>query len=424
MSDEEPREKLTPYHWKLFGFLSVATFFEGYDHIALSQLLPNIREAFGVTEAYGGYVVAVINVGTVLAYFLVRKADRWGRKRVLTITIAGYTIFSFLTALSPNIWIFAACQLVARIFLIGEWAISMVYAAEEFPAHRRGLMIGLIQAFSSLGSVVCAGVVPLLLETAWGWRSVYLVGTVPLLLLAFARRGLKESKRFEAIDTSEKSERSILAIWNTPYRKRVLQLAAIWALTYLCTANAVMFWKEYATAPAPAIGPHLTDGEVGGYIVFGAVLAMPLVFAVGFFIDWMGRKKSAVVIFLVTAASAFGAYTAEHPTILFVSVVGAIFGASAVLPVLNAFNTELFPTRLRGDAFAWSNNLFGRVGYVLAPAAVGAAAEIYGYGPSVAITALGPCGALLLILWWLPETKGRNLEETSKLEPELGSEEL
>lgn len=412
---DAPQEKLTAYHWQLFGFLGVATFFEGYDHIALSQLLPNIREEFGVSEAYGGYTVALINVGTILAYFLVRKADRWGRKRVLTITIAGYTIFSFLSALSPNVWIFAGCQLVARIFLIGEWAISMVYAAEEFPAHRRGLMIGLIQAFSSLGSVVCAGVVPILLSSPWGWRTVYVVGTVPLILLAFARRGLKESKRFEAMDPSEKTGGSLFAIWATPYRKRVLQLAAIWALTYFCSQTAVTFWKEYATAPAPAIGPHLTDAEVGGYIVFGAVIAMPLVFAVGFLIDFFGRKKSAAVIFTLTALSAVGAYTAEQPVLLFLSIAGAIFGASAVLPVLNAFNTELFPTNLRGDAFAWSNNLFGRIGYVLAPAVVGAAAEIYGWGPSVAVTAVGPIAALVLIFLWLPETTGRDLDETSKI---------
>lgn len=428
--DEPKSAKLTTYHWKLFGFLSVATFFEGYDHIALSQLLPNIREAFGVSEAGGGLAVSVINVGTIFAYFLVRKADRWGRKAVLTITIAGYTLFSFGSALAPNIWVFAVLQLVARVFLIGEWAISMVYAAEEFPAARRGLMIGLIQAFSSLGSVVCAGVVPLLLDTPWGWRTVYFVGTVPLILLAYSRRGLKESRRFEeaaaaaehpAIEgtpyrDSPAAKPSLFDIWRTPYAKRVLQLALIWALTYLCAQTAVTFWKEYATAPAPAVGPHLDDAAVGGYIVAGAVIAMPLVFGVGALIDWIGRKKSAVIIFVATALSAVGAYTTTHPTLLFVSVVGAIFGASAVLPVLNAFSTELFPTHLRGSAFAWSNNLLGRIGYVLAPTMVGVAAGTFGWGPSVAVTAVGPFAAMILILLWLPETRGKDLDETSRIE--------
>jgi len=423
-TEAKPEEKISAYHWKLFGFLSVATFFEGYDHIALSQLLPNIREAFGVSEAMGALTVSIINIGTILAFFLVRKADRWGRKQVMTITIAGYTIFSFLSALAPNIWVFAIAQLIARIFLIGEWAISMVYAAEEFPAAKRGLMIGLIQAFSSFGSVVCAGVVPLLLNTPWGWRTVYMVGAVPLVLLAYARRGLKESRRFEETSKEGKTPESLFDIWKTPYRKRVLQLAAIWALTYVCSQTAVTFWKEYAVAPAPAVGPHLDNAEVGGFIVMGALVAMPLVFAVGFLIDRIGRKKSAAIIFLVTAASTVGAYTAHHPALLFISVAGAIFGASAVLPVLNAFNTELFPTRFRGSAFAWSNNILGRISYVMAPTLVGASAGVFGWGTSVAVTSIGPVIALILIMLWLPETSGKSIEETSKVDAPSGPERV
>ena len=421
MSDET-NAKLTRYHWKLFGFLSVATFFEGYDHIALSQVLPELRGQMGIDEGEGGIVVAVINIGTILAYLLVRKADRWGRKRVLTITIAGYTIASFLSALSPNVWVFAVLQLFARIFLIGEWVVSMMYAAEEFPAAKRGLMIGLIQGWSALGSVACAGLAPQLIENipdGWGWRSVYLIGTVPLVLLAVGRRGLKESARFVQAQAEGKGEdgaRSFFYIFSTPYRKRVLQLAVIWGLTYLCTTTAVLFWKEYALAGGDAVGPHLSETQAGNTVMIGAVIAMPLVFLAGKIIDWLGRRVGAVVIFTILIVSSIGAYTVTEQGVLMVlSVAGAIFGLSAVLPVLNAYSTELFPTELRGYAFAWANNILGRVTYVVTPVIVGYAAEDFGWGPSVAVTAIGPAIALVLILTLLPETKGRSLEETSRL---------
>ncbi len=403
---------------RLFVFLSVATFFEGYDQIALTQILPEFRHDLGVDEATGGLVVTVINIGTVLAYLLVRQADRWGRRRLLTITIVGYTLFSLLTGLAPNVWAFAAFQLVARIFLIAEWAISMVYAAEEFPAEKRGLMMGLIQAFSSFGAVTCAGLVPLLLGTPWGWRTVYFVGTVPLLLVAFARRSLHESARFSALDESERrAPKPLFRIFRTPYRKRMLQLALIWALTYVCTQTAVTFWKEYAVAPPPARGPHLDDGQVGLVISIAAVGAMPLVFAVGKLIDKLGRRNGAVIIFLVTVVSCVSAYTFDqNMVVITLGVLGAIFSASAVLPVLNAYTTELFPTHLRSDAFAWSNNMLGRIGYVLAPLAVGQAATVYGWGPPVAVSAIGPLLALGLILWLMPETTGLELEETAELE--------
>src|SRR6185503_94284 len=131
----------------------------------------SLRSEMGLSRGQGGALVAAINVGTILAFLLVRQGDRWGRKRVLTVTIAGYTVSSLLSGLAPNVWLFAAFQMLARVFLIGEWAVAMVYAAEEFPAARRGLDIGVIQACSRLGSIACAALVPLLMKTPLGWRS-------------------------------------------------------------------------------------------------------------------------------------------------------------------------------------------------------------------------------------------------------------
>jgi MFS transporter, putative metabolite:H+ symporter len=147
------RTPLTGYQKRLFVFLSVATFFEGYDLLALTQILPNLRVEMDLSRADAGWLVAVVNLGTVIAYLLIRKADGWGRRRVLTITIAGYTCFTFATGLSWDVYSFAAFQLIARVFLIAEWATAMVYAAEEFPADRRGMVIGVVSAFASLGAI-------------------------------------------------------------------------------------------------------------------------------------------------------------------------------------------------------------------------------------------------------------------------------
>ncbi len=406
--ENPPRESLTSYQKKLFWLLGVATFFEGYDMIALSQILPQLRAEFGISFSQGATMVTVINVGTIIAWLLIRKADVWGRKRVLMITIGGYTIFTLLSGLAPGVLLFTLAQLVARVFLIGEWAISMVYAAEEFPASRRGMVLGVLQGFSSLGSVVCAGVVPLLLATPYGWRTVYFVGAVPLVLVMIARRSLQETKRFEEARVEDKP--SLMAFWQTPYKKRMLQLAAIWFLTYLCTQTAITFWKEFAVAER-----GLTDGQVGASITIAALASMPLVFAAGKLLDVIGRRRGAAIIYTLTSAGCVMAYTAHGHALLTFALVLAIFGVSAVLPVLNSYNTELFPTALRGDAFSWSNNLLGRIGYVTSPLIVGQLAISWGIGPAIASTAIFPMLALALIWLWLPETKGKELEETSAL---------
>ncbi len=401
---------LSDYQRRLVVFLSVATFFEGYDMLALTQLLPNLRRHFGLSQTEGGAMIALINVGTVLAYFLVRLADRWGRRRVLSVTIAGYTVMSFVSALAPNAVTFALAQLCARVFLIGEWAVAMVVAAEEFPAEKRGTVIGVIQGFASLGAIVCAGVVPLLLKAPTGWRTVYMVGAVPLVILAWARRDLRETERFaKESAAAPASGRPLTAILRGPWRKRVLVLSAVWFCAYICTQNAVTFWKEFAVHDR-----GFTDAAVGLSVSVAALASMPLVFYAGRLLDRVGRRAGAAIILGAAALGTFTSYTAHGRWALTASLVLSVFGASAVLSLLNAYTTELFPTEQRGDAFAWSNNLLGRLGYVLSPLAIGAAAERVGWGAAVAPTGAFALLSLLIVWVALPETRGRELEDTAR----------
>jgi putative MFS transporter len=399
---------LTPYQKRLFAFLGVATFFEGYDFFALTQLLTDISLEFELSRTQAGLLLGVINAGTVLAYLLVGKADRWGRRRVLSLTILGYALFTFLSGLAPNVWVFGACQLLARVFLIGEWATSMVVAAEEFPATRRGSVIGVITAASSLGGVVCAGLVPVLVN-AFGWRSVYFAGVLPLLLMAWARRDLKETALF-AGQAGVETRRPLGAILRTPYRRRVLELGAIWFLTYVCTQNGVTLWKDYAIREA---GQSASSAAM--IITVGALVSMPLCFLSGRLFDRIGRRPGAVLVYTAVVAGVLGIYGVKGQLPLTLAMIVAMVGLTTVLIVLNAFTTELFPTNLRGDAFMWANNLIGRVGYWLSPPVVGLVAEQGGWGPVVRATVVFPVIALFLVLSLLPETRGKELEQAAGL---------
>ena len=404
---------LTSYQKKLFLFLGVATFFEGYDFMALSQLLPKLRVAFDLEPSAAGYLIGTVNIGAVLAFFLVRMADRVGRRRMLTVTIAGYTAFTLLSGLAPNIYAFALLQLLARVFLLAEWALSMVIAAEEFPADRRGLVIGFLQGINGVGSVACALLVPLLVDDQHPehWRRIYFVAVLPLLLLAYARRGLKETSRFEA-QVVPREARPLMHIWSTPYRGRMLELGAIWFVSYIAAQNAVSLWNEHASNEL-----GFSTQQVGLAIAIAAGVSMPLVFAVGKLIDRVGRKPGAAIVYAVAAAGTYLCFTLEAFWPVTAALVLGIFGAQAYLPVLNAYTTELFPTELRGDAFAWCNGILGRIAYVGSPFVVGGIVGATGldYGPIVAATAVFPIVAVALIYALLPETSNRELEETAAL---------
>jgi putative MFS transporter len=398
------RPPFSPYQRRLFAFLSVATLFEGYDFFALAQVLPQIQQEYELTDFGVTALSAFVNAGTVAAMFLLRLADRWGRKRVLQVTIAGYTLATLVSGLAPNLATFAIAQCIGRVFLTAEWATTTVVAAEEFPADRRGEAMGLLQAFSSLGAILCVGVVPLLLRSPLGWRTVYLLGVVPLLLLAYARRGLKETARFEAVGPRAPS--SLFATISGPHRRRIVQLGIAWLLTYSCTQNAIHFWKLYAVSER-----GWTDAQVGSILTAAALLAMPLVFLSGHLIDRIGRRKGAAVIYACLVGGTWFAYALPRGPLLVTTLTIAVFAVTAVLTVLKAYTAELFPTDVRADAFAWSNAIIGRVGYVLSPLLIGALAETRGWAGAIQPTMLLPALAYVLIVIRLPETASKELED-------------
>ena len=401
---------LSSYQRRLFLLLGVATFFEGYEYVALTQLLPNLRATYHLTEGQGGYLVGAIGFSALAAFFLIRRADVIGRRRTLSITIAGYTLCSVLCALAQDVWQFGAAQLAARAFLLGEYAISMVYLAEEFPADRRGFAVGMMQGLSTLGAIVCAGLVPTLVRTPWGFRTVYVVGSVPLLLLIWLRRNVRETKRFEAMKPKSKAASSLFAVFRGPYRARVFLLSTIWGLTYLCTYLSLTYWKEFALAER-----GFDDVMVSRVVMIAAVGSLPLVFATGKLLDMVGRRRGAVVVFVCITGSTLLAYNAHDFWVLTLGVTGTFFSASAMLPVLNSFTLELFPTDVRADGFGWSVNVLGKISYVLGPLVVGFVAQRWGYGIAMSTISIGPLLALGLILARLPETSGRELEDTSAL---------
>jgi MFS family permease len=94
--------------------------------------------------------------------------------------------------------------------------------------------------------------------------------------------------------------------------------------------------------------------------------------------------------------------------LLITTVAGAVAG-----PSLAAFNTELFPTEVRGRAggilliIAVLGSALGLLlgGYLAEP--------LGGIGKAVALTAVGPLVAALLLIRLLPEARGRALDEIS-----------
>src|SRR5580765_2841638 len=198
LTGPEPELMRSPQYLRLLLVLLVsAAFFEGYDSSILALLLPNIQSTFHVSEAVLGITRIPIELGLFIAFFVTRLSDRLGRRPLLLWSVVGYTIFTAATAFSWDIWSFTFFQFASRIFLGAEYAIGITMIVEEYPADSRGRALGTLLTFNALGTIIVGVLLGLGLQDGpLEWRTFYLVGLLPLTVLAFFRRRLKETRRF------------------------------------------------------------------------------------------------------------------------------------------------------------------------------------------------------------------------------------
>src|SRR4029453_19391186 len=302
---------LTSHHRRLLLLLRPATLFGGYDRFILVLALPYIANDLGIvaTDVTGaaakaaaegalGWALSAVRGGALLAIPLCLLADRAGRRGILLLTVLGYTIATALTGMSRGLGDLIVLQLVATMFLTAELALAQVVIAEEFPASARGLGQGLLGAAGAVGGGVAAALFPVMVQTSLGWRGLYFVGIIPLLIVGYLRRSLPETRRWSQLGDAERRSGGLLRVLVPGLRGRFLILVglAMGATASFATAFSFASYRAIDTfgwTPEQVSTMILTAGGLGfwGWIFFGRLS------------DAVGRRPTAIVALLGAGAA-------------------------------------------------------------------------------------------------------------------------
>nr|WP_212911945.1 MFS transporter [Streptomyces sp. TS71-3] len=196
------------FHKVTIAIVAFAYFFEFADINSFSITAPRLIKLWGITVNQVAYVTSLSFVGMFIGSMVASWiADRWGRKKALTLTTVFFGLFSLASVFSWDVLSLGVFRVLTSAGLSAMTVVAVIYVNEMYPAAFRGkyqayaIVIGICGTPAT--NLIASGTVPL---TDWSWRLVYLWGALGLLYVFFARK-LKESPRwFESKGRHQEAE--------------------------------------------------------------------------------------------------------------------------------------------------------------------------------------------------------------------------
>jgi MFS family permease len=385
----------------------IAWMLDAFDVMLFALVLPNISAELGLTKAEGGLLGSVMLVAAAAGGVTSgRVADRFGRTRALMLSIALYSVFTFLCGFATTFAQFVVLRVFLGFGMGGVWSSGAALVSETWPSWSRGRALGFMQSGWAIGyaaAVLVAGVV----QPRYGWRAVFFLGILPALFALWVQRRVQEPAIWTQSARGDRGQGGFGAL----FRSGIAPLTIVLTLMNTCTLFAwwgFNLWLPSYLKSSPAQGgAGLTGASTTGYLfVMQAGMWVGYV-TFGFVSDRIGRKTS-YVLYLLSAAVLLAVYVSvRQPALLLVLGPLVAFAATGYFSGFGAVTAEIYPTAIRATAQGFTYNV-GRLASAAAPYLVGSLADTRGFG-----TALLVCSAAFVaaaVFWiWIPETRGRNL---------------
>ena len=435
---------LNRYHWHIFVVASLAWLFDCLDQQvfnlsrdgAVEDLIANKSHA---TE-FASYTTSVFLIGWATGGLIFGAlGDRFGRARVLTLSLVIYSVCTGLSSFAGTYLEFCACLFCTGLGVGGVFGLSVALVADSVPDRARAPALGLLQSLSSWGNIA-AGLIGmgigllavrhLLPFGLKAWQTMFLAGAVPAFLCVFVLRGVKEPEKWvQANAAGEKigvKFGSYAALLRNPRWARRAWLGLI-----LCSAGIIGLWGIGNFHPkivrsiieAHLAADNLSPAELASKKAYWSSLGLLLQNLGGFlgmlslakFAQVKGRRPAfalALTLSFVCTVLVFRFLREVDQIYWMLPLMG--FGQYSVFGVYAIYLPELFPTSLRSTGTSFCYN-FGRLVAASAPFTIGRITKSLG-GNIEGFRTAGICVSLVLligivVLPFLPETKDKPLPE-------------
>lgn len=357
--------------WKVVGLMALGFGLVGIDRFLISPLFPAIAAELHLNYSDIGIIAGALAFAWGAAALLMGNiSDRIGRRKVLVGALVLFSALIGVSGLASGLLGLVMVR-IAMGFADGAFTPPSIAATlEASPPKRHGLNIGIQQMMLPLCGLALAPWLVGLLLPHISWRWIFVLFSVPGLLLAFAVwKYLPEAKAAERSQSSFADWREVLSYRNI----RLLMALMLCWLTCLITTSALMpsYLIDYRQLSQPQMGAIMSAIGIGSTI---GTLALPALS------DWVGRKPVMICSTLGVAGSLWMlSNTGSDPVLLFVWL-GAVhlFNNACITLTVGPICAETVPPRLMATAAGVVIACGELGGGGLAPIAAGQVADRFG----------------------------------------------
>ncbi|GIN90489.1 MFS transporter [Siminovitchia terrae] len=386
------KSKFNRFHFKLLFWCFLIILFDGYDTAIYGAVVPVLMEEWALSPVQTGAIGSYTVIGTVVgAVGMSMAADRIGPKKIVISSVVIFSFFTCLSGFANSPLLFAVLRVLAGVGLGGVMPNIVALSTEFSPKKIRSTMVAMIFCGYSVGSMIIALLSKFVIET-YGWKPLFWLAAVPLLLVPFMLKALPESLRVLA---NQGRDREILAIMKKAVpnekfseatkfacagsgmekasirklmsEKRSLSSVMFWVISFSCFLliyamntwlTKLMLQAGYDLSSSLLFLALLNVGATIGTIVIGPLL------------DKYGAKKVLIPLFFAGALSLIFISVAPHIVIAYI-LVGIIGAASiGIHNLLNPVVSQYYPPEVRSTALGIMM-AFGRLGGIMSPTLVG-----------------------------------------------------
>ncbi|GHJ21218.1 MFS transporter [Streptomyces albus] len=429
--------------WKAFFAAWIGYLLDGFDFVLITLVLTEISDDFHLDTVQAASLVSAAFITRWLGGALLGAlGDRFGRKLSMVVSILLYSLGTFACGLAWDYTSLFVARLAIGMGMAGEYSASATYVMESWPVRMRNRASGFLISGYSVGTVVAAEVYKWVVPSL-GWRWMFYIGLVPIVVALWMRRALPEAADWkESVAGEEERPNPFRPLFATRARALtniVLAVAATVSLFAVFTplgeglvpvlsvvaglaliAFAVQLggrraWLLYVSMmvtvffaflyswPIQALLPTYlkTDlgyapGQVTDVLYYAGFGTMAGCWLAGFVGDWIGTKKAYAFTLLASLVFVFPVFAVENNLLLLGLLLFVLqatsFGISGLLP---RYIGGHFPTRIRAAALGFTYNV-GALGGAVAPVLGARLASGMDLGQSLAILTFA--GTMIVVL--------------------------